>query len=104
MEVGLLLSLQSPAVPAVGAPPASVAVEDESEPPHAARAAVMATALISPMVRLRSMRGCPSDGKACDGLGLQSRRPRRRSQGHCALIQYRSGNLATGNISDTVAT
>src|SRR4029079_4436205 len=61
IELGLLVMSQ---FPIFVAPPAPVAVDDdESEEPHAAKVAVMATALISPMVRLRSMRGVLPTGK-----------------------------------------
>src|SRR6476619_3507810 len=55
MLLGLLVMSQFPILVAPPLPP-SEAVEDEFEEPQAARAAVAATALISPRERLRRMR------------------------------------------------
>src|SRR3954452_5697809 len=98
MELGLLVMSQ---LPIFVLPPEEAVDDDESDDPHAARAAVMATALINPRVRFRSMRGVLPTGKPAMAWVAESPPPPPESR-TLSLDSVPIRHHANGSIRDTV--
>src|SRR5690349_15448112 len=100
MLFGLLVMSQ---LPILVAPPLEDAVVDEPDEPHAARATVRTAALPTLRIRLgvRDMRSFLPTGRA-RVTWLEGGRTSLESQGHWALIRYRSGIASDRIVTGTV--